>query len=243
MKKIFSGVILLSIIALAVFVLIWALPTRELPSTNKQESYASQESNEQSQTKDSSVETTQELSDGINSSDNEKRYLDACIELIESGIYKQIIIEQKQIGGYSVPVKTVTYFGDGFINIIENEMHNISTEILINARGAYYFNEDCSEAMLLPTDSVTVKTFPYENLSYISSGQCVLGINTYSYERYSKADGTIIDYLFSNTKLKRLKIYTDESLELYETLTVEISADISDARSSLPYGILVTDKT
>ncbi len=233
MKKLISYTALVLFLVLVVFLIFWAMPTRRLPPADipiSNDTYSTEAC------------TSNEGSEAISES-ADTRYFDAYIELVEGGIYMQTIVEQRQIGGLSVPIKTVTYFGDGFINIIENEMHNISTEIFINARGAYYFNETGTEAVLMPASDAEIQAFPYQGLEYVTSGEASVGLNTYIYERYLTPEGETVDYLFSDGIIKRMKKYADASLESYELLTLELSEDISDARTSLPYGLVITDKT
>ena len=52
-----------------------------------------------------------------------------------------------------------------------------------------------------------------------------------TYERYKTEDGEIIDYLFAGNDIKKMKIYSNED---YELISVEISPDISMARTSIP---------
>ncbi len=232
MKKFLTSALFILAIVFALFLIIWALPTTTVPYSDNDTSIADSKFFE-------SFENSINYTSSEPSNNDEPLLFDACIAIIKSGEYKQIFEEQRHIGGYSVPVKTVTYFGYNFINIIENEMHNVSTEILVNKAGAYYFNENFTEATLMPADTVTIQSFPYKNLTFVERGTTTLGINDYIYERYLSKDGETIDYLFIGQDIKKMKRYTDINADEYTVYTLELSTDISNARTSLPYGITI----
>lgn len=233
MKNFISGIALVLIVALAVFLIVWSLPTTTTPIFSGDKSIPDNE------IFISTDEATSNASSVI--PDNGVYLFDTYIDLLKTGVYKQTITKQRQIGGYSIPVTTVTYFGKNFINVTEHEMHNVATETFINKTGAYYFNEDYTEATLMPTDSVTLQSFPWKNLKYQSSGSTVLGLYDYTYERYLTQEGATVDYLFLNGKLKKMKLYSNPEKDEYTIIGLEISEDISSARTALPYGIKITD--
>ncbi len=237
MKKLLSGSLTVLISGLAVFLIFWSLPTTTRP--NKENSTSMSDSEFFVHSDEISSAETSEL---VPSAPEEKHLLfDSCISLIESGVYRQTFEKQRYIGGYSVPVKTVTYFGKGFISIIENEMHNVVTEIFINKNGAYYISDDKTEATLMTADSVKLQSFPYRNLVFQCDGNTVLGLYNYQYERYLTEDGVYVEYLFLAGEIKKMKLYTDISKNDYDVFTLELSSDISDARTALPYGISIKD--
>ncbi len=164
--------------------------------------------------------------------------LKGTVKIIEGGVYKLTITRQKQIGGLSVPVTTVTCRGDGFISIVEYEGHDIRTEVFINSDGAYFINEGMKTAFLFDADAVTPDTLEYEGLTYIESGSTEAGTSVYEYERYVTSSGQTVDYLFSAGSLAKMKLYEGEE---YELISVSVSSDISGARESLPEGLEVID--
>ncbi len=233
MKNFITNAFIVFVIAMAVFLLVWALP-----STSKPPSPSDTPNKNESKLPETSAINSEETSD---ISESELLLFDRYIGIIKDGIYKQIVEHQRHIGGYSVPVKTVTYFGDGFINILENEMHNIATEIFVNKTGAYHFNENGTEATLMESDSVDLQSFPHNDLTFIKSGKATLGLFDYTFERYETGDGTVIEYMFLDGELKKAKIYDDFDNDEYELFSLEISTDMSGARTSLPYGIAIND--
>jgi len=160
-------------------------------------------------------------------------------QTVRSGAYKLTTVKQKRFGGNSVPVTTVTYYGNGFVNILEMEGHNVGAETYINADGAYAFDTVNGTVHLFPADTVTPESVLTEDLVFMESGTAYTGVGTYTYEKYKHtATGQIIDYLFADTELKKMKIYTDDG---YDLISVEISDDISGARTALPDGITIID--
>ncbi len=160
------------------------------------------------------------------------------VKTIENGTYSITVTRQKQIGGMSVPVTTTTYYGEGFINSVEYEGHDIMSEVFVNADGAYDLNADLKLAYLLPADTFKPFTIVYKGIKYVESGSTVAGTSAYEYERFITADGQTVDYLFAGETLEKMKLYNGEE---YELVSVNVSADISGARTHLPDGLSVVD--
>ncbi len=152
-------------------------------------------------------------------------------DIVEGGVYKLVTTRQKRFGGNSVPVKTTTYYGDGFINVIEEEGHATATETFINSHGVYCFDSSSGQVHYMPDLVVETDSILTEGLNFLETGEANVGLATFTYERYEDADGRIIDYLFAGSELKRMKLYEGED---YELVSLELYADISGARTELP---------
>lgn len=160
-------------------------------------------------------------------------------EIVRAKVYKLTTVRQKRFGGNSVPVTTVTYYGNDFINIVEMEGHDTFAETYINADGAYAFDTVNNTVHLFPADTVTPENIFTEDLVFMESGTTTAGVGAFTYEKYKHtATDQIVDYLFADTELKKMKIYTEDG---YDLVSVEISDDISGARTALPEGITVID--
>ncbi len=166
--------------------------------------------------------------------------LSKYIKIVNEGTYKYKITEQRQIGGLSIPVVTTIWFGDSYVSIVENEMHNISTEVFITNDEAYMLNINDNSADLLDKNAVDIPTPDFDGLTYVSAGHTSIGSVIYEYERYTNTDKQTVDYLFIDGELKKAKIYTSDYD--YEILTIEIIDDISDGRSRLPENLKITDR-
>lgn len=164
--------------------------------------------------------------------------LSGCISLMESGCYKLTVTAHRQIGGLSIPVTTVTYHGNGFINCVEYEGHDIKTEVLVNENGAYYLSSDLSSAYLLPADTFEEMGIGYNGLKYVESGSTDNGTSAYVYERYIAPNGQTVDYLFTEESLEKMKVYTGD---VYDIISVSLSTDLEGARKALPENITVVD--
>jgi len=158
----------------------------------------------------------------------------------DKGIYKYKITKQRQIGGLSVPVVTTVWFGNNYVSIVENEMHNISTEVFISANEAYMLNLEDNTADLLDKSAVNVPTPSFEGITYINTGVTSIGSVYYEYERYINTDNIPVDYLFIDGELKKAKIYTNDYD--YEIIGIEITDDVSDGRSQLPDNLKIIDR-
>lgn len=228
MKKILFSIAAVTLLTAAFLLAFWAL---NKPNINDIPS-----SKEQSMSDDSLVKIPSEDKTSSESTSTEDgRALGPLFspikDLIDGGVYKLETVRQKRFGGNSVPVKTTTYYGDGFINIIEEEGHGISTETFIDDSGVYCFDATSSNVYFMTSPSVDTDTIATEGLIYIETGIATVGTAEMTYERYKTEDGEIIDYLFAGNDIKKMKIYSNED---YELISVEISPDISMARTSIP---------
>lgn len=174
--------------------------------------------------------------DSVESALGEK--LERCAALIKNDRYSLTVTRNKQIGGLSMPITTITCYGDGVISVTEYEGHDIVTEIFINADGAYYFNSDAKTAYLMPTSTADPDCIDLTGLIYVESGSTVAGTSAYEYERYINSDGETVDFLFAGESLEKMKLYSGDE---YELITIKLSDDISAARTELPEGITIVD--
>jgi len=222
MKSFFISIAAVFILTAVLLVTIWSTPKKE-------------------EEKDSSVYLSSE--DSVNSicsvADEDFPQEEAKIgalflpytHIVKGGVYKLVTIKQKRFGGNSVPVKTTTYYGVDFINVIEEEGHGIANETFINADGVYCFDSSSDKVYFLPGLEVDTDKIVTENISYIETGEATVGLASFTYERYRTAKGDIIDYLFAGEELKKMKLYNGED---YELISLELYSDISGARDCAP---------
>ncbi len=189
-----------------------------------------------------SKETVTESSEeSLSEPDTADNLINNCKNIVSDGIYKLVITKQRRIGGLSLPIVTTYWFGKDYINIIEAETHNISTEIFINSNGAYMLNLSENSAYLMPTSTVKIPTINFKTIDYVSSGNVTIGNTVYKVEKYySKENDTFYDLLFSANEIQKIKVYKSETD--YELIGFELIDDISDGRNCLPQGIEIIDR-
>lgn len=219
MKRIIISTAAVFILTAVILITIWSAPAKEDETViSSADTVASPESR------------NEESSDEVQSKCETGSLFLPYAEIIDSGVYKLVITRQKRFGGNSVPVKTTTYYGDGFINIIEEEGHGIASETFINEDGVYCFDATTGKACFMPELEVSTDKIVTESISLIETGEADVGISSFTYERYKTENGDIIDYLFAGEELKKMKLYDGED---YELISVEIYKDISGARTSV----------
>lgn len=178
------------------------------------------------------------IEDNVQKNDSIGELFSPYKELIDSGVYKLELVRQRRFGGNSMPVKTITYYGDGFVNIIEEEGHGIASETFIDESGTYCFDSSSSIVYLMTDLTVTPDTLITDGLCFIETGTATVGTSLFTYERYKTADGQTLDYLFAGTALKRMKLYSKND---YELIGVELSDDISEARRYIPENYIIIE--
>lgn len=259
-----NGLIVLLVMALAVVICfaVWNFSGSDA-STDKQsantsdetseycEAFSSEEQEQNASSEEASETAQPESSEAFEVLENEESstlteepqkelLLDKYKKMLDGGIYKLTITKQRQIGGFSLPVITRIWVGNGYTSITEAESHNISTEIFINGDGAYFLNTSDNTAQLLPADAVDVPAITLGELTFLEEGSVSISSVPYGYERYKNADGEVADYLFADGELKKVKKYKGD--DEYELIGLEISDDISDGRNALPDNLTITDK-
>lgn len=159
--------------------------------------------------------------------------------IIEGETYKLKKTSHKVIGGFSIPVTTVTYVTDKFTNILVYEGHGICSEVFIDDNGVYFINSSDNTAVLMPLGTYTPELLEIEDLTYQCSGTSTVGTSAYTFERYMNAQGIVIDFLYSGEDLRKMKVYTSDTD--YELHSLEISSDISGCRSTVAEDINISD--
>ncbi len=170
----------------------------------------------------------------------EKLLLDKYIGIVSDGVFKITITKQQQIGGLSIPVLTSIWYGDGYVNIVEAEMHNISSEMFILGDKAYLLNIAENYADLICSKDIEIPNIELKELTYIKCGSATVGSSVFYYERYKTKDKSIVDFLFVGEELKKVKVYKNDTD--YELIGVEISDSINDGRKELPDDIKIIDR-
>lgn len=227
MKKLLFSVAAVTILTAAFLITFWTIcSTNDIPSGTT-EHYSSEESHISSFLSEDPTSESKEVDTNLRLGP----LFSPVKDLIDGGVYKLITVRQKRFGGNSVPVKTTTYYGDGFINVIEEEGHGISTETFIDESGTYCFDSTSNTVYLMSTLQISLDSIITNELVYLETGTATVGTTDMTYERYKTEDGVVIDYLFAGKDIKKMKIYSDDD---YELISVEISSDISYARTSIP---------
>ena len=226
MKKLFLSMAAVFVLTAVLLIAIWSVndegSANETSSLSTETSYDAQRSDDYASidNDDSKCEIGALFS----------RYKD----IVDGGVYKLVITRQKRFGGNSVPVKTTTYYGEDFINIVEEEGHGLANEIFING-GVYCFDSSTGMAHFMPDLVVEPDRIATEGICYMENGEATVGLASLTYERYKTKKGYVIDYLFAGEELKKMKIYNGSD---YELLGVEIYTDISGARTEIPDDVL-----
>ncbi len=248
MKKLTMSITAAIVLTAVILLIIWNLPKYE-KNKSKNDTFSSADTSLSELSGLSSVNDTEEYSSETSTHFSEESsavfeteygaLFSSCKDIIDAEVYKLVMVRQKRFGGNSVPVTTTTYYGDGFVNVVVQEGHSLASEMLINADGTYLFDSSANYVYLLKNYETSTDKLITEGIRFTGSGEISVGTVLYNYESYDTVDNGRIDYLFLGGSLKRIKLYNDEGD--YEIIGVELSGDISGARSSLPEDALIVE--
>lgn len=242
MKKLITSITTAIILTVVLLLIVWNIPPRDTEKNDDSGVFSS----------DPSLSTQSSLAPDNNTSECtsfEESFICfedeygplflACKDIVSTGTYKLVVVRQKRFGGNSVPVTTTAYYGAGFINVIEQEGHALTSETLITEGGTYLFDSSAECVYLLKNYSMDTETITTNGIRFTNSGEILVGTTLYDYESYTTVDGKRIDYLFLGGNLKKIKIYDEEGD--YEIIGAELSSDISGARSALPENTVIIE--